>query len=215
MSARVTWGLCFGLIALAWAVSAWVYPGLPATVPTHWNYRGEVDGHGPRWVGAFLMPTILIGLLVMFRVLPVLSPHQFSIDRFEETYRAITVLTVGLLTYLHLVILAATAGWQLPLSNLLMAGVFGFLGLMGGFLGRVRRNFFIGIRVPWTLASERVWDDTHRLASKLWMVGGAAGAILAGCGQVPVAFGVLAVMVAVPIVYSFRLSKRLEASGQI
>lgn len=215
MNPRLAWSLALALVVVALAVSAWVYPGLPPRVPIHWNLRGEVDGYGPAWVGAFLMPALILGILGMFAVLPWLSPPDYSIDRFGSTYRIVMVLTVVLMTTLHLVILAATVGWKFDQGRVIGALIFGFLGLTGLFLNRVRRNFYVGIKVPWTLASDRVWDDTHRLASRVWPVCGLLGALLCLVGLLPWAIGVLVVMVLVPILYSVVLSKRLEAQGEL
>jgi uncharacterized membrane protein len=98
----------------------------------------------------------------------------------------------------------------------MLGGMFLFFALMGNVLGKVRRNFYVGIRVPWTLASDRVWNDTHRLAAWLFAGCGAAGFIWIVAGGPPLpSLGLLAVAALVPIIYSFVHSKQLERRGEL
>ena len=152
---------------------------LPDQIPTHWNIRNEVDGYGGKWT-LFVMPVMMVGMLVLFYFLPALSPKAFSVDSFRSTYLYIMLLVVGLFAYMQGVLLytvqqSVAKGHAVPLGQIFIAGMFLFFGLMGNVMGKVRKNFYIGIRVPWTLASDRVWNDTHRMAGWLWVVAGFVG----------------------------------------
>jgi uncharacterized membrane protein len=213
---RIYWATAAALVVLAWVVSAALYPGLPSTIPMHWNIHGKVDGYGPK-ATIFLMPGVMFFLLGLFAVLPVLSPRSFEVDSFRATYLFIMVLIVGLMGYLQAVILYAAAhGAQVDVGRALVAGTFLFFAMMGNVLGRVRRNFYIGVRVPWTLASERVWNDTHRVAAWLFVACGLAGFVIALAGlPLAAAFAVLGVALVVPVVYSFVHYKQLERRGAL
>ena len=94
--------------------------------------------------------------------------------------------------------------------------MFLFFALMGNVMGKVRKNFYIGIRVPWTLASDRVWNDTHRLAAWLMVAGGIIGFLLVIAGlPLLVAIGVMIVTLLIPVVYSFVHYKALERCGAL
>jgi uncharacterized membrane protein len=97
-----------------------------------------------------------------------------------------------------------------------IAGMFLFFGLMGNVIGKVRKNFYIGIRVPWTLASDRVWNDTHRMAAWLWVGAGILGfaAIILGA---PILWAVAVLVLAglIPVIYSFVHYKSLESRGDL
>ena len=81
-------------------------------------------------------------------------------------------------------------------------------------MGKVRKNFYIGIRVPWTLASDRVWNDTHRLAAWVMVAAGVIGFLLVIAGASPiVAIGLLIGSMLIPVVYSFIHYKSLERRG--
>jgi len=216
------WTVAIALTVLAWAVSAWFYPSLPQRIPTHWNIHGEVDGYGDKRWAVFMMPVVTVGMLALFAFLPALSPKQFEVDSFRSTYLFILVVVVALFAYIQAVILLAT--WQevgggakwIDIGRALMGGIFVFFALMGNVMGKVRKNFYIGIRVPWTLASDRVWNDTHRLAAWMMVGGGVVGLIIVLTGlPLALAFGALMVSVFVPIAYSFIHYKALERRGAL
>jgi uncharacterized membrane protein len=219
---RPYWIIAIVLTALAWGLSAWLYPGLPDRIPTHWNIQGKVDGYGEKTWATFLVPAMMIGFLVLFAFLPALSPKHFEVDSFRSTYLYIMVLTTAFFLFMHGVILLST--WQevrqgpkfLDVGRAIVGGMFLFFAFLGNVMGKVRKNFYIGIRVPWTLASDRVWNDTHRLAAWLMVIGGIVGFLLVVLG-VPIAWwiGVLIATFLVPVVYSFVHYKALERQGAL
>jgi len=212
-----------GLLTLsAWALAAWLYPSLPQCVPTHWNIEGKVDGWGDKSWATFLMPGMMIGFLILFAFLPALSPKHFEVDSFRSTYLYIMVLSTGLFAYMNGVILLAT--WQevregpkfMDIGRVLIGGIFLFFALLGNVMGKVRKNFYIGVRVPWTLASDRVWNDTHRLAAWVMVAVGVIGFVLIIAGASPVvAIGLLIGSMLIPVVYSFIHYKSLERRGAL
>jgi uncharacterized membrane protein len=204
-----------GFVVAALGVSAMVYPGMPERVATHWNIRGEVDGYGPKWVATWLIPATIVGLLGLMALVPWLSPKNFEVVTFRSTYEFIVVLMAGMFTYMHLVALAGAMNPSFPVGRVLVAGLFLAMAALGNVLGKVRRNFFIGIRVPWTLASERVWNDTHRLAAWVFVIAGLIGFGLALLNQLVFAIGLFAAMALIPIVYSFVHYKQLERRGEV
>jgi len=213
--ARWCWIVAVALVLAAWVASAALYPGLPEEIPSHWGIHGKPDGYGPRWT-VFLLPTTMLFMLLLFAFLPTLSPKNFEVDSFRSTYLFILVLTTGLLGSMHGLILYAAMNRPVDIGRAIFGGLFLFFALIGSVLGRVRRNFYIGVRVPWTLASERVWDDTHRLASWLFVITGLIGfGIVAAGGPVLASLIPLLVAVVVPIVYSFVHYKRLERRGAL
>ncbi len=217
---RFYWAGSILLVALAAGAAAWLATQVPDQIPTHWNIRNEVDGYGGKWT-LFVMPVMMVGMLVLFYFLPALSPKSYEVDAFRPTYLYIMLLVVGLFAYMQAVLLytvhqSVTNGSRVPLGQVFIAGMFLFFGLMGNVMGKVRKNFYIGIRVPWTLASDRVWNDTHRMAGWLWVGAGILGFGLVVLGApiyIPIVLLVLAGLI--PVVYSFFHYKALERKGAL
>jgi uncharacterized membrane protein len=210
------WWLSIGLVIAMLLVSLVAYPSLPDRIPTHWNIKGEIDAYGSKTWAAFLSPALMLGLLGLFAVLPWLSPKHFEIDTFRSTYEFIVLVAMLYFAYVHVLTLMAAFDRRLDFARALVGGMFLFFALLGNVLGKVRRNFYVGVRVPWTLASERVWNDTHRVAAWLFVSCGLLGAILMLFGANPLLpCALLPIAVFVPIVYSFVHSKRLERRGEI
>lgn len=204
------------IVALMFGMSLWGAAHVPeGPMAVHFNIRGEADGYVPRDMGLFLMPVIALALAVMFIVLPKIMPKKGSLERSSEAYGAIMLGALLLQLVVHFLLIAEAIG-----SNLdTMAVAFSAIGLlfvvMGNYLPKTRYNYVMGIRTPWTLADERVWDRTHRLAGPLFMLGGAATIAAVLIAGSEVATKVLMVGVFVPaivaIAYSWHLARRLGA----
>jgi len=217
---RVYWVIAILIIAVAAGAAAWLYPSLPDQIPTHWNIEGKIDGYGGKWT-LFLMPAMMVGMLVLFYFLPALSPKSFEVDTFKPTYLYIMCITTGLFGYMQAVLLyvvhqAVAGGPAIDLGRTFIAGMFLFFGLMGNVIGKVRKNFYIGVRVPWTLANDRVWNDTHRLAAWVFVAVGAIGFVWTILGAPLIASIVFLVAAGlIPVVYSFLHYKSLERRGAL
>ena len=214
------WAIALVFVGLAWAITTTVYPTFPATIPTHWDMQGRVDGHGPK-ATLYLLPTFLIGMAAFYRILPTLAPKSFEDDSVRSAYSFLMVGVLGFFVYMQGVILLATrqhvfkAAHPVDIGRAIFAGMFLLFALIGTRLGKVRRNPVVGVRVPWTLASDRVWDETHRVASGSMVLGGLVGFVVAAAGRPLVySFAALGASVLVPLVYSFVLSRRPEG-GEI
>jgi uncharacterized membrane protein len=198
-----------GVVVLA----ATLYGRIPATVPTHWNWAGQPDGFLPKPLGVFVLPLVAAVTWAVLAVLPALSPRGFSMERFRGTYDVLRTTIVGFVVLVATAQLLVAAGWRLRIDVVIPVAVGLLLAILGNYMGKVRRNFFVGIRTPWTLASEEVWLRTHRVAGKLFAVAGvlvAAGGLLgAGVWVLPVTVGAAALgSVAVSYVYFRQVERR-------
>lgn len=217
---RAYWLIAAALLVVSIAAPAWLYPDLPDRIPTHWNMQGEVDGYGGRWT-LFLMPMMMIPLLALFYFMPALSPRRFEVDAFRSTYLYIVDVAIGLFAYMQAVLLYTVYQFvhgdrSFDIGRAFFAGIFLFLAMMGNVMGKVRKNFYIGIRTPWTLASERVWNDTHRLGAWVMTLAGLLGFAMTIVG-VPLWASLLLLVGSMLslLVYSFLHYRALERAGQI
>jgi uncharacterized membrane protein len=212
---RTYWACSFVLVAAAFAATIGFSPSLPDRIPMHWNIRGEVDGWGTR-SSTWIMPCVMLGLLGFFAILPALSPRPFDLGKSMSVYLFVMVLTIGFLGYLHALMLWAALRPKLDVSRALVAGVMLLLVLTGNVLGKIKRNLYMGVRTPWTLASERVWADTHRVAA-WWLVGSGLVGFVLCLTDLPVWVPLIPLAPAViwPCVFSYLRYKQLERSGEL
>jgi uncharacterized membrane protein len=220
--------LAVALTLLAFGVSLYVYEfrydDLPDQVPVHWDAHFNPDGFMPKqdvWKTFFLLPGAMALLCVLTVVLPWLSPRRFEVGTFRSTYGYVMTLATALLGYLHV---AGLWGAMQPAESktifmrFFLGGICLFFALIGNVMGKVRRNFWMGVRTPWTLASEAVWNPTHRLAAWLMVAAGlSAFALLLflPTDYAWVALLLIAPAALVPVIYSLVLYKRLEREGKL
>jgi len=201
------------VFVLVLAATLFVYRDLPATIPTHWNAAGQADGHGPRAM-IFLEPLLMGLTILLWPALPRVSPDKFRVEGFSDTWWFSGLVVVGLFAYIQCVQLAVLTQGALDIGRALLGGIGIAIVLLGNVLGKVKRNFWLGVRTPWTLASERVWYATHRLAGKSMVVGGLVVLAVALAGLPGyVATAALLAAALVPVVFSLVYYKRLERLG--
>jgi len=200
------------IIIMMFAASIYFYPQLPDKIPTHWNFKGEIDGYSGKLTGAFLIPVMNIIMYGLFIFMPVLDPKKENYKLFESTYIYFRYLFHIFFLGMHGLIIAAALGYNVDTGRLVTLAVSLLLMLMGNVMGRLKHNYFVGIKTPWTLANEEVWRKTHRLGAVIWTGGGLAGVIISllrlSMGWAFIA--IIAVMTFIPIVYSYVLFNRLE-----
>ena len=173
MSTRTTIFVTIFLIAFAVAFSLSVYDRLPYQMASHWNTANQVDGYMTRFWGAFLMPIISVAMLLFFLVIPQIDPLKANIAKFREYFNAFITLIVAFMVYMHILTMLWNLGYDQFNMSTAMLPAMGLLFVFAGVMMRkAKRNFFIGIRTPWTLSSDHVWDETHRLGSTLFILSG-------------------------------------------
>lgn len=210
MSTKTSTIISVILIAIALIAGIFLYARLPDPMPSHWNAAGQVDGYMSRFWGIFLMPIITVALVALFLVIPQIDPLKANIARFRGAFNWFIVAFVAYMLYIYALTLAASLGFQFNMTIMLLP-VVGLLFIGAGYMmGQAKRNFFIGIRTPWTLSSETVWDETHKLGSKLFMIGGVVTIVSAFLGENGIWLMLVAMLAAafVPIVYSYILWRR-------
>ncbi len=215
MSTRTTLIVSLVLILVAVALSGAVYSRMPERVASHWGVNDQVNGTMPRFWGAFLMPMIALAMLALFLVIPGIDPLKANIAAFRSTFNAFITAIIVFLLYLHVLTVIWNLGYHGFRMSMALLPAMGLLFILVGILIRqAKRNFFIGIRTPWTLSSDRVWAQTHRVGAWLFILCGVIaffGAFASG----PTAF----LLVIVPVlaatlfltVYSWWLYREEQA----
>jgi uncharacterized membrane protein len=192
------------------------YPQLPNQVPTHWNMQGQANDYSAKWTLFLIGPGLMAGILLLFYFLPWLSPKHWEVDTFQFTYLYIMVVLVSMLAYFTGVSLWVSLGYAANVDRAIVGGICLLFALLGNVMGKVRRNFYIGVRTPWALANERVWNATHRFAAKTFVLGGVIGLALTAIGVKGwLPFAALMASALVPVVYSLVVYKQLKRRGEL
>ena len=160
------------LIALAFVFTALVFQSLPSQMPMHWNLVGEVDSYMTKNFAAWLMPCLAIFLYLSFHFAPKFDPKKEKYTLFSHEWDIIKTGIIAFLLYVHGIIIYASLNGDTNIMSPLFVGLGSLFILIGNYLSKVRQNYFIGIRTPWSLESEENWNKTHRYASWTFVFAG-------------------------------------------
>jgi uncharacterized membrane protein len=205
------------LAAVAFAVGTSLPEGVQ--LPTHWGWDGKADKFSDKWTALLMPVAIAAGVSLLFVLLPAIEPRRKGMERSQGLYFAGWAGVLLLACLIELAVVAAARGWKISATTLILAGVGALFVLLGNQMSKTRSTYTIGIRTPWTLASEEVWMKTHRLGAKLFVAGGLV-MLIAALADIPasllndVVLGVAAVTAAIPVAYSYLLWRRESAGGQ-
>jgi uncharacterized membrane protein len=206
-----------GFIAqlLAVAFGIWAYPHLPAEVATHFDVSGDPNGWSSRVVAAIVLPALGVGLMLLFAVLPRLDPRQANYAKFGSTWWTVANAVGILLAALHILMLGKAMGWAVDMTRIVGFGLGGLLVLIGNLMTRLRPNWFMGIRTPWTLSSDQVWRRTHRFGGIAFVIAG-LGVLAASAARSSLALyfaiGLTGAAALGSVVYSYLLWRQEQAT---
>jgi uncharacterized membrane protein len=161
------------VILIITIIGAWYfYQNLPEVVPSHWGINGEVNGYSSRAVASFAIPAMLIGMYLLFLILPYFDPKKTQYEKFSKVYTIFKTLILGLLAVIYFAANLSGLGYNIPVGTLTPVLIGVLFIIIGNYLSKIKLNWFVGIKTPWTLSSEEVWNKTHRMGGKLFMLVG-------------------------------------------
>jgi len=204
--------ISLGIIFISFIVGAFVYPHAPDMMPTHWNAQGEIDGYMDKFWGLFLLPTLSFGLFALFVFIPKLEPRKKNIEDFKDYYQGIILVTIGFLFYIYVLSILSAFGYRFNMVQMMAPAFAAIFFYMGVALEKIKSNFFIGIRTPWTISDEEVWEKTHKLGGKLFRASGIIalfGAFFEEIAFIVIIAPILAVFV-FAVVYSYVEYKKIH-----
>jgi uncharacterized membrane protein len=164
--------IILGVIILSFIIGAYFYPQMPDRMASHWNVQGEVDSYMSKFWGLFLMPIVSIGLLLLFILIPKIDPLKENIEKFRKYFDDFMVLMIVFLFYIYVLTLAWNIGLRFDMGQAIIPAMGLLFYYVGTLLVNTKRNWFIGIKTPWTLSSDKVWEETHRVGGKLFKLAG-------------------------------------------
>lgn len=207
---RVILKITIALIILSFIAAAIFYPIMPALMASHWDFTGNVNGYLPKVFALFIIPVISLLLFLLFIYLPRLDPFRNNYKAFSKYYEGFILVFVAFMTYIYAVTLALNLGISFNMIMLISPAFAIFFFYLGILLENAKRNWFVGIRTPWTLSSEKVWNQTHSVGGKLFKVSALLSLLGLVFPNLAVWFIILPILVSAifVIVYSYFLFKR-------
>ncbi len=197
----------FGLL-----LSVMFWGRVPDPMPIHWNEHGQPDGFGSRTFGLLLMPALTLGLPVLIAALTKIDPRRAHTSRSSNALGMILGGMAAFMFAMHGAIIKAAISETMTLDAgfvILLVGA--LFVIVGNALPKFGSNYFMGVRTPWTLQSEKVWIKTHQLAGKLFVAGGLlivlTGLLLPVKLLFPIMLGLTLVVSLTPVVYSWWVYK--------
>lgn len=210
---RISW-VVFGIFSIASIYAVSLAPeGMQ--LPIHWNLFGEADNFMQAKWALLLMPATILGILLLFAGLKLIEPRKDNLQKSETARRWIMFAVVVLLTIMGANNIALVAGYEFDIFRLTIVMVMLLLVIIGNFLPKLRSNFFIGIKTPWTLSSEENWKKTHYFGGRIFMIFGALGllgSLLVNTEYMAAATGIpVAIVIVAPIFYSWYIWRQEKA----
>lgn len=164
--------IIFSIVVVSFLVAGYYYNLLPDRLASHWGIDGQVNGYMGKFWGLFLMPIISLVMVLFFTLIPRIDPLKENIKKFEKEFDIFILLIVSFLFYIYVLTIIWNSGYKFNMGSLISPAIGILFFYAGSLIGKAKQNYFVGIRTPWTLASENVWDKTHLIGGKLFKASG-------------------------------------------
>ncbi|MEW9700166.1 SdpI family protein [Paenibacillus sp. SI8] len=194
-------------------VAVVIYQDLPNQMASHFDLSGNVNGYMGKFSFIIFMSLLNLFLAFSLKVMPILDPKRANYTKFLDVYELLRFVIVIFLSGIFMIVLLYNRGYDISMTTVLFLFLGGLWIIFGNYMGRIRHNYTLGIRTPWTLASEEVWRRTHRLAAPLWVLCGLVMIFSGFFGAALVPYLLLfsiAVSIGYPIIYSFLVYRKLD-----
>jgi uncharacterized membrane protein len=199
------------IILAIMALAVFLYPQLPDQIPSHWNINGDIDAWSSKNFAVFFFPALIIAVYALMSGLVFLDPMRRNIESFSKTYFWMKTGIVTFLSFLYVATLLVGLGYEINVARMIVLGIAALFLLLGLAMPGIKKNYMIGIRLPWTLHSERVWDKTHKFGGKLFI---ALAVIMAAAYFLPLVYSFwilmagIILMLAALVIYSYLEFKK-------
>ncbi|MFH0739567.1 MAG: SdpI family protein [bacterium] len=200
------------IIMCIFALSLYKAPCI-TKIPTHWNAAGQVDGWSGKVFGSLFLPILAIVVYLLMLFLPKMDPLKENYQYFEKEYYFIRLILVLFFAGIFFFTFLAVMGLRLNIMYFMVSFLSIFFIIIGSFMPKIKKNWFVGIRTPWTLHSDEVWIKTHKFAGKTMVAGGVLAFFTIFLPSAT-AFGFFITIVLVsallPVLYSYLIYRRLN-----
>ncbi|OIO20914.1 hypothetical protein COV61_03945 [Candidatus Micrarchaeota archaeon CG11_big_fil_rev_8_21_14_0_20_47_5] len=177
--------LLLAIFALTLLAEPYVQTNAEGKIAAHWNVQGKVDGWSEKWLGLMILPVVAVFVYALLLVIPRIEPYKKNFGKFAKQFERFKLALLVFMGLVQILMIASNAGVELARERMGSAVIF-LVGLLlcacSDLIKHAKRNFFVGIKTPWTLASEKVWDTTHAKGAKVFFALGMLFIVLSFIG---------------------------------
>ncbi|MFA5432369.1 MAG: SdpI family protein [Candidatus Paceibacterota bacterium] len=156
------------VILLAFATAIYFEPKMPSEMASHWNWQGVADGYMNKDWALFFFPFLMTAITLLLYFVPKMDPQKKNIEKFHDSYDSFILVFNIFFLYIYSMTIVWSMGFEMNMNAVLMPGFAFLFYFCGDLIKNAKLNYSIGIRLPWTLANETVWNKTHALGGKLF-----------------------------------------------
>lgn len=199
------------LIIIAIIVGLQMYASLPDEVPTHWNAQGEVDATGSKNFAIFFFPSLAIGIYLLMLLIPFIDPFRKKYKTFIMPYFWMRTVLIAFLLAIYIYSLFAASGTKLNIIYVIVPALSVLFIVFGLLMPKIKRNYFVGIRTPWTIHSEKTWNKTHKFGGKSFVIAGIVSLLALFFKEYVFSIFITVILLAslIPVVYSYFVFRKI------
>lgn len=200
------------IVGLMFAAGAVLYSYLPSMVPSHWNVQNQVDNWMPKQIGTWLLPGVTLLMVLLFPVIRRIDPKQENYDQFKKAWEVVQITFVGFFAYMYAITMYVSLNIEQSflVGRLVTFGIGAMFVILGNYMGKLRHNYFVGLKTPWTLADPEVWQKSQRVAGWAFVLGGLVimlNSILWVLSS-SIFIATIAAVIILPAAYSYLISRK-------
>ncbi len=163
------------VVAASFAISAYLYPRMPEVMATHWGIEGQANGYMGKFWGLFLLPIITTLAIGLMTVVPKIDPLKNNIAKFRGYYNNFILFIAMFSFYIHSLTIAWNLGFEFDMTKMIIPAIAAVFWFASALMKNSKRNWFIGVRTPWTISNDLVWNKTNKLGAKIFKIFAIAG----------------------------------------
>lgn len=199
------------IVAAMFGTAIYLWWKLPDELPIHWNFEWQADNWWAKWINLLLIPLVVLAITILMPLVSKIDPKKKNYESFSKTWELIQYAIVISLAYFYYISIYATINETADISMLMMLGFWVLFIFIGNYMWKVKQNYFVWIKFPWTLENEEVWNKTHRFWWKMFMLWWLIFIINAFLQWqvVWVFLFVIILILVVPIIYSYNTYNKI------
>jgi uncharacterized membrane protein len=160
------------IVIISFGIGIYFYPQMPANVASHWDVNGYVNGYMSKFWGLFLMPVLSFVMFMLLIFIPKMEPLKENLRKFRKYFDIFSLIIILFFFYVYLLTIFWGLGSRFNMSMMMLPAIGILFYVCGVLMENTKRNWFIGIRTPWTLSSDIVWEKTHKIGGLFFKISG-------------------------------------------